>query len=152
MKFSILVFIYLTVFGSRWVIASEIRQISYDLSKSESINMIPGRATSITLPCKIADVFSGASSGLKKMFSTTDPRRMALRIDNYSEKGTNLIFHCEETNEVILLEVLNKKPHLDVLIISSTFGSPNSNFQRVSQSEGLQNRKIIDSSSERGAK
>lgn len=98
-----------------------IQHLYLDQSKPQRIYLSPGLASSVQMPCEIAEVIT-PGAGISRHLSEANKARFSLIISKNAQ-STNFIVHCIETTYVFDL-IINKKLHNDYIEVVGDFGRP----------------------------
>ena len=106
-------------------VIKRISRVSHNLGEVRPVPMVRGKEmhTSITLPCKIKEVFPNQSKEFTVSFSNVEPKRIFLTLKSKTSKTSTIQVFCEKATIHFDL-IANDDINTDSLIIDTLYGSP----------------------------
>lgn len=102
-----------------------IQSIILNRGEAQKINVVPGLASVIKLPCFGADAISGDESQVTVRFSPTTKKELQINMKSTFSKPTNLIIRCEGQDTHFVFDLVpSRNVHQDILEVRQAFGSP----------------------------
>ncbi|MCC6817509.1 MAG: hypothetical protein IT245_01280 [Bacteroidia bacterium] len=100
-----------------------IAEVNLDRSKPFTINMHPGRTTTIDLPCAISYAMAGAYNDLKAEIGPDKDSSLVLWLTSHASSPTNLVVRCDE--RVLVFDIIpSRNNHQDYLKIKKITEKP----------------------------
>lgn len=101
-----------------------IQSIFLNRGEAYKINVVPGLATVIKLPCFGADAISGDESQVTVRFSPTTKKELQINMKSTFSRATNLIVRCEGQSTHLVFDLVpSRSVHQDILEVRQAFGN-----------------------------